>query len=58
MKVFVMGDKTKKLYDMSPNIYRRMISNEEVKFSKRAPDSYLKDINIEAKEISSAFWCE
>lgn len=50
-----MSDKINKLYAMSPSMQGRIASHEGDKFYKKAPASYLNDIIMEAKEISTAF---
>lgn len=50
-----MGDKMKKIYAMSPKKYRKRITEEVTKFYKKAPISYVDNINTEAKEISTKF---
>lgn len=44
-KVWLMGDKTKKIYIMTPKAYKKKISEGFTKFYKKAPTSYVEEIN-------------
>lgn len=52
-KILIAGDKTKNIYLVSPNCYKRKLANEVTKSYKKAPSSYFNSINNEDQEISN-----
>lgn len=47
------GNKTNKIYTMSSKTYKKKISKEVTKFYRKAPTSYIENINKEAKDITA-----
>lgn len=51
--MLVIVDKTKYIYSMSPNSYKKNPANEVTKFYKIVPSFYVNSINEKSKEISN-----
>ena len=52
-KVFILGDKTSNIYKVSPEQYNKLILENITKDYAQVPESKVREVNLEAKEIAT-----